>query len=148
MEGTLAERIRTRRAELGLNPVDLAAEVGVSVSAVLQWENGKTQNLKNEYLFAVADALNVSPRWLATGRGQKVTAARGEAYTVALSRRDEAASERQRKTWERIAAVFARAALVVLISVPPYLADIASSLRIMSNRLRRVLTPPYHFVYF
>lgn len=139
---TLAGRIVERRQELGLTPAHLAHAVGVSISAVLQWENGKTKNLKNEYLFALADALNVSPRWLATGRGPKVAAASREAYSIALSRRDEAANDKQKKGWERIAAVFARAAVMVLLTLPPYLAEISSSLRIMLNR-RRVLQLTY-----
>lgn len=46
----------------------LADLVGVSASAVTQWESGSTKGLKPDNLFCVADALHVSPRWLAIGR--------------------------------------------------------------------------------
>jgi transcriptional regulator with XRE-family HTH domain len=120
---TLAQRLVARRHELGLNPVDLASAVGVSISAVLQWESGKTKNLKNEYLFSVADALNVAPRWLATGKGSRVAAASREAYSIALSRRDESENDKQKRSWERIAAVFARAAMVMVLALPPLLSQ-------------------------
>lgn len=67
----LGDRIRARREELELMPVDLAREAGVSISAVLQWENNKTKNLKLEYFFAIADLLKVEPRWLGLGVGSK-----------------------------------------------------------------------------
>lgn len=67
----LGDRIRARREELGLNPVDLAKAAGVSISAVLQWESNKTKNLKLEYFFAIADFLKVEPRWLGLGKGRK-----------------------------------------------------------------------------
>ena len=71
MDTTLGERIRIRREELSLRPVDLAEAVGVSISAVLYWESGQTKNLKNEHLFALADRLQVNPRWLGIGEGPK-----------------------------------------------------------------------------
>lgn len=72
MEPTsLAERIAARRRELGLTQTDLASIAGVSKAAVSYWETGDTKNLKNEHLFAIADALRVEARWLAVGQGPK-----------------------------------------------------------------------------
>jgi transcriptional regulator with XRE-family HTH domain len=68
---TLADRIITRRRELGLQQSHLADIAGVSESAVSQWEKGKTKNLKLEHLFAIADALKVHARWLALGQGPR-----------------------------------------------------------------------------
>jgi len=118
---TLAERIVSRRLELGLLPVDLAHAAGVSISAVMQWESGATKNLKLDNLIAIADALNVHPRWLASGQGPKEAEPRLSAYRTALKRRDHAESEKDRRVWERIAAAFAKAATVLLIAIPPLL---------------------------
>src|SRR3990167_2522397 len=128
MKQTLANRIKSRREQLGLMPVDLANAAGVSVSAVLQWEKGSTKNLKNEHLFAIADALNVNARWLATGEGPMVAVPSMDAYKAALTRRDRAPSDRARNAWERIAARFAKAAVVVLgvvMTTPPTPAEAA-----------------------
>ena len=118
---TLADRITVRRVELGLTQADLARIAGVSEAAVSQWESGQTKNLKNAHLFVVADFLNVSPRWLATGQGDKQAAASKTAYKTALQRRDAANSEPVRKAWERAAAGFAKSALVMLLAIPPLL---------------------------
>ena len=114
---TLAERIRTRRLELGLTVDDLANAAGVSYVAVRKWEKSETSNLKHEHLFTIADALNVSPRWLALGEGQKeATDSRG-AYSNALTRRESASSDKARRAWERIALSFAKAAVVVMMAL-------------------------------
>ena len=64
---TLAERIRTSRKMAGLSQVDLAKSLRVSASAVNQWENGLSKNIKLEYFFALASVLQQDPQWLATG---------------------------------------------------------------------------------
>lgn len=123
----LAKRIAQRRKELGLSRDDLSVAVGVSVTAVQMWESGATKNLKLDHLCAIADALNVNVRWLAEGRGDKAAAESMDAYSTALSRRDEAANDQQRKGWERIAAVFAKAATVLILAIPPMAADRAEA---------------------
>ena len=65
------ERIKEAREDLRISQPELAKRVRVTKSAVSQWENGSTKELKAEHLVAVAKALNVSPDWLATGRGPK-----------------------------------------------------------------------------
>jgi transcriptional regulator with XRE-family HTH domain len=120
---TLAQRIAGRRIELKLSREDLADAAGVSVAAVQMWESGKTKDLKMANLCAIADALNVRVRWLAEGAGPKEAAASFDAYRTALARRDEAKSEDRRKGWERIAAVFAKAATVLILALPPFLAS-------------------------
>ena len=69
----LGSRIRDRRGELRLTGEQLAKKARCTKSAVSQWESGDTKNLKLENFFAVADALEVEPRWLASGKGQKFT---------------------------------------------------------------------------
>ena len=68
---TLAQRITARREEVGLSQKNLGDMAGVSKAAVSQWERGGTKNLKMEHLFAIADALKVNARWLATGQGPR-----------------------------------------------------------------------------
>ena len=46
----------------------IAKACGISDAAVSQWLSGETQNIRPENLFAAADYLGVSARWLATGR--------------------------------------------------------------------------------
>lgn len=63
----MAERIKQARLRAGISPKKLAEQVGVSRSAVVQWETGDTKGLRPDNLLAAADALRVSVRWLATG---------------------------------------------------------------------------------
>ena len=65
------ERIKEAREDLRISQPELAKRAKVTKSAVSQWENGSTKELKADHLLAVAKALNVSPDWLATGRGPK-----------------------------------------------------------------------------
>jgi len=60
-------RIKRAREAKGWSQPDLARKVGVSKSAVNQWENGAVQNLKLGNLFAVADALGKDVRELVFG---------------------------------------------------------------------------------
>lgn len=66
---TLAERVTKSRELAGLSKSDLARAVGVSPSAIAQWENGETKTLEGENLMRAAAALSVDAMWLATGRG-------------------------------------------------------------------------------
>lgn len=127
---SMAQRIRQRRVELGLNQADLAAICDVSITAVMKWEHANTHNLKNEHLFVLADALNVSPRWLALGEGKKVASSDREAYQFAL-RKSQEAVDREQQAWHRIAAAFSRAvvlALVLILSLPHNLSEAATTL--------------------
>ncbi len=65
------QRIKEAREDLRISQPELAKRARVTKSAVSQWENGSTKELKADHLLAVAKALNVSPDWLATGRGPK-----------------------------------------------------------------------------
>lgn len=68
---TLAERIRSARIEAGIDePAELARRAGVKPAAAYQWESGDIKSLKAETAIALADALNVSVRWLVTGKGK------------------------------------------------------------------------------
>lgn len=63
----LGIRIRAARESQGWTQPELGKMVGVSKSAVNQWENGAVQNLKLGNLFAVASALDKDVRELVFG---------------------------------------------------------------------------------
>lgn len=50
---------------------DLAAKLKVSRSAIYQWLDGSTKNLKNEVLFDLAKETGFSAEYIATGKGIK-----------------------------------------------------------------------------
>ncbi len=65
---TLTERIRAAREKAGLTQTDVAKALRISPSAVNQWEQGFTKNIKLEHFFPLARLLEQDPQWLATGR--------------------------------------------------------------------------------
>ena len=65
---TLPERIRAAREQAGLTQTDVAKALRLSPSAVNQWEQGLTKNMKLSHFFALASLLEKDPRWLATGK--------------------------------------------------------------------------------
>jgi transcriptional regulator with XRE-family HTH domain len=76
LEGSMAgmptgNRIKEAREGAGLTVAGLAKKVGVSRSAVYQWESGDTKGLRPENLFAVADATGYAAKWIGTGQGTK-----------------------------------------------------------------------------
>ena len=72
---TLRERIIDAMAKRGMKQTELAQLSGVSRSTVSLWVGGTTKSIEGEILFRAANALQVNPRWLATGEPpQKSTA--------------------------------------------------------------------------
>ena len=69
---TLAERVAKAINASGKTPAGIAREIGVSPAAVYQWIQGGIKDLRNENLFALADATGFSARWLGTGDGPMV----------------------------------------------------------------------------
>ena len=65
----LGNRIRARRAELGLTQKDLADACKVKQASVSAWERGDTLGVRPENLYLAARKLRTSMEWLATGRG-------------------------------------------------------------------------------
>jgi transcriptional regulator with XRE-family HTH domain len=63
------KRLRDERERLERTGQDVAKAAGVTKGAVSQWENGG--NIRPENLFAIADYLGISARWLATGKGSR-----------------------------------------------------------------------------
>ena len=70
----LSTRIRTSRVRAGLSQAELAESLGVSRSAVGNWESARGGvHPSSERLAELALATGVSYEWLATGRGTPTT---------------------------------------------------------------------------
>jgi transcriptional regulator with XRE-family HTH domain len=65
----LKDRVQTARCCAGLSKAELARRVGVSVSAVVQWEHPEGTRPSARHLAAVAECTAIAFEWLATGRG-------------------------------------------------------------------------------
>lgn len=63
---TLAIRIKSLRTRKGLNQSELARHVGVTPTAVWNWENGNTEP-RHLALMRIAEVLGVSTAFLETG---------------------------------------------------------------------------------
>lgn len=66
------QRVTRAVTESGHNASSVARKIGVSPEAVGQWMKGPTKNLRNENLFALADATGFSARWIGTGQGPEI----------------------------------------------------------------------------
>jgi len=69
MPRAIASRIRQARRLAGLTQVGLAARIGVSRSAVAQWERAGGACPSTTNVASAAIALNCALEWLTTGRG-------------------------------------------------------------------------------
>lgn len=140
-------KLHKRREALGLSRKELGDAIGVSDVAIGQWETGRTKNMTMPHILALEDALNIRLRWLVEDKGPMEAYPSMQAYQNALSRRDEANNQQQKKAWERIAAVFAKAAMVLMFTIPPYMVPQAEARfniktdYTMYNRRRKVLSP-------
>lgn len=79
-----ASRIKQRRKELKLTQAQVGAHLGLSASAITQWERGVTRP-NGENLLRLAQILKTTPHWITTGKGNEnaVPAPRPE-YAVPL----------------------------------------------------------------
>lgn len=66
----MGKRIKERRVYLGLSLEQLAKRVGCSKQTIGHYETGSTKTVSMNVLFPLADVLDVSARWLATGEGE------------------------------------------------------------------------------
>lgn len=67
----MSERIAYAISQSGKKKGEIAAECGVSNSAVSQWLAGSSKTMKPENLYALAEATGFLPKWLALGEGPK-----------------------------------------------------------------------------
>ena len=75
-KATLAKRIELARVNADMRQEDLAAAIGVSRSAVTQWETGRTEP-KASKMFAIARATNQPLDWFAEGLDSDVVRPKG-----------------------------------------------------------------------
>ena len=69
MAMTKSERIAHVIEASGYNPASMSRKIGCTSAAIYQWIAGSTHDIKNELLFALADATGFCARWIATGEG-------------------------------------------------------------------------------
>lgn len=81
----IGERIRRARQERGLTQDQLAEEVGVSRSAVAQWETGRAGQLTGN-LARIADVLGVGLEHLTHGRNKRAGGQPGTGDEMAVLR--------------------------------------------------------------
>ncbi len=65
----LGERVRSARKKAGLTQQALADAAGLTKGAISMIENGRTESIKQNNLFNIAEVTSCSYRWLATGSG-------------------------------------------------------------------------------
>jgi transcriptional regulator with XRE-family HTH domain len=68
---TWNERLVESMNAAGISGGELARRIGVAQPSVFDWTTGATKSLRTNNLVKVADALGVSPDWLATGKGAR-----------------------------------------------------------------------------
>jgi transcriptional regulator with XRE-family HTH domain len=64
---TMGDRIKRLREAQGFTQTQLGELCGVSKSAVSQWEDGSTTDIKIKPFLALCDALRTDPHYLAFG---------------------------------------------------------------------------------
>lgn len=80
-EATLGDRLTHAREAAGLSLQALAAELSVRIETVQQWEADQDEP-RAAYLDRLSGLLNVSLRWLLTGRGAAPQSAKAEEGAV------------------------------------------------------------------
>ncbi|HXP67299.1 MAG TPA: helix-turn-helix domain-containing protein [Steroidobacteraceae bacterium] len=65
----MGRRVKDSRERIGLTQQRLAAMIETSQSCISLWENG-INGASVACFFQLADALQVDPRWLATGQAR------------------------------------------------------------------------------
>lgn len=65
----IGHRIAKAITDSGAEAKSIAKRCGVSLQAVYSWQRGEVKNLRNNHLFALADATGFEARWIATGEG-------------------------------------------------------------------------------
>ena len=82
---TIGARIRAERRDRGLTQDELARRIGVSRSAVAQWETGRTGQITGN-LSRIAAALEVSVEFLVYGQDTRAAAEVRQGDELALLR--------------------------------------------------------------
>lgn len=88
---TMSSRLRRARTAAKLSQMALANRLGISRSAIAQWEQSAGTLPSVAHLAHVAEATGVCFEWLATGRGR--VRPEGNDFDVAVDLRDYAHDE-------------------------------------------------------
>lgn len=78
---TAGGRIRTLREAAGLSVAELARRIGVRQPSLWELENGLSKSPRSSTLLKLAEVLNASPDWIASGKGAP--------YRISVSGPDE-----------------------------------------------------------
>jgi transcriptional regulator with XRE-family HTH domain len=70
---TMGQRIKAMREQRGWSQTDLAEKVGVTFSAVSQWERDETENVKLLPFLRLAKLFETDPHYLVFGPGRGAT---------------------------------------------------------------------------
>lgn len=65
----IAQRLRDARDHAGLSRAELSTAAGISTPAIFRLERGDGDGVRLTSIVALAEALGVSPSWLAFGEG-------------------------------------------------------------------------------
>lgn len=103
----IGRRIRSARQERGLTQDGLAAAIGVSRSAVAQWETGRAGQLSS-HLAGIARALDVGVEFLMHGADKRAPTLAANADELALLRLYRECSDEDRQFLLRAARRLAR----------------------------------------
>lgn len=68
---TMQARLLRAMQAKGISQSELARRIGLTRASVNAWTMGRVVYIRPHNLFAIADALDVSARWLATGERAK-----------------------------------------------------------------------------
>ena len=60
----IGQRIKSRRKELDISAVDLAARLSMSKATIHRYENGDIKNIKVPVIESIAKELSVNPLWI------------------------------------------------------------------------------------
>jgi len=112
----LYHRVREARRLLGLSQESLAAELGVSRSAVAQWEHAAGTSPSVDHLSALARRSGMCFEYLATGRGPRIL---GEPMVAEPAAEYDALTEQQKQLLERFRLLSPRQRRALLELIEP-----------------------------
>lgn len=84
---TMGDRIRAQRKGRGLTQEQLAKLLSVTKSAVSQWEDGSTKNIKLATFLQLIDVLSTDANYLIWGDTRGPASVRGSSGTSGAARR-------------------------------------------------------------
>ena len=81
---SIQERLKSRRAELGMTLAQIAEITGVREATVQRWESGAIKSIKYETIAVLADALHCTPSYLMGWEDSAIPAAKAKSGVLSL----------------------------------------------------------------